>query len=88
MTLRLANELPQRVRKSASAPWGKDIDGIVLCLFNLPMSFINTSLTTRSINQFPYLQHIYKKCLKALSKNTNVPVKSLNKQEGWRGRNQ
>lgn len=59
-----------------------------MSLDNLPMCFIDSSLTMRSVNQFPYFQHIYKKCLKALSENTDVPVKSLHKQEGWRGRNQ
>lgn len=57
VTLRLANELLQRVRESASASWGEDRDGIVLCLLITCQWVLLTPVSQRgqSINQFPYL---------------------------------
>lgn len=79
VTLKLTNKLSQEVRKSAFAFCWEDTNDIALCLLITCQWVLLTSASQwgQSINQFPYLQHIYKKCLKALSKNTDVPVKYL-----------
>lgn len=84
VTLKLTNKLSQEVRKSAFAFCWEDTNDIALCLLITCQWVLLTSASQwgQSINQFPYLQHIYKKCLKALSKNTDVPVKYLLKGRG------